>query len=167
MQNLMKTVVQRGQYEYELSLSWDDDAFVEGSISFNVSVLQRDTNGNEIKKDATVSIEHDENEQPILKISDGGELDVNYPLGELFDESQIIDLIPAWFFGGDPITGCLMRAGLSTSVGQIIECKKETSGVPWFIERCRAIGNILLSSIPDMSSKMARRAMRCIMRLGF
>ncbi len=169
MTQLTKISYQKEPFEYELKIGWDDEAFVDGSIAFTVCASKRniETQKTMDNIEAIVSIEKDENNQPILTISDNSELNVTYPLKDLFEESQIIDLIPAAFFGGEPFTGCLIRSGLSTSIAQIIESKNETSGIPWYIERCKAIGSTFISALPDMSGKMARKALRCMIRMGF
>ena len=183
MQNLTKFTVQRGDEEYELSLGWDDGAFVEGRIKFDISALKRNIETREEIEplSATVAVipnpdhdpDSDEVPSPFVQIVikneiTGQEETINYPLNALFEESQIVDLIPAYLFGGDPITGCLIRSGISTTVGQIIGCKNETAGVlPWFWNRVRELGKCLLISIPDMTAKMARKSVRCILRFGF
>jgi|GEM_PF-1819506 hypothetical protein len=183
MQNLTKFTVQRDDDEYEISLGWDNGAFVEGHIEFNISALKRNIETREEIEplSATVAIvpnpghdpESDEVPSPFLQIVVrneiiGHEETINVPLSTLFEESQVVDLIPAYMFSGDPFTGCLIRSGISTTVAQIIDCKNETAGIlPWFWDRVRQLGKCLLVSIPDMSAKMVRKSVRCILRFGF
>ncbi len=181
MPKLMKFTVNNPPDEYELSLGWDDGAFVEGNIKFDVSALKRNIESQEESDQfsATVAIvpkpdqDCDENTDPYVQLvlkneATGQGQTFNYPLKDLFEESQIIDLIPAYLFAGDPFTGCLIRSGLSTTVAQVIICKNETAGVlPWFFNRLQKLGKCLLTSIPDMTSKMARRSVRCIYNFGF
>lgn len=183
MPNLTKFTVQRGDYEYELSLGWDDGAFVEGDIKFDISALKKNIETREEIESLSASVavvpnpDHDpdsgEVPSPFVQIvvrheMTGQEETINYPLSALFEESQIVDLIPAFMFSGEPFTGCLIRSGISTTVAQIIGCKNETAGVlPWFWDRVSQLGQCLLVSIPDMSANMVRKSVRCILRLGF
>lgn len=171
MATLTKLMVQRGPHDYELALEWNDGALVEGSISFGVKATRRNRENPKeepIEVSATVALVENKDGQPELVISFGNAGAIaRFPLRDLVEESQIIDLIPAWIFGGDLIVGCMIRSGLSTTVAQVIECKNSTSGVPWFVERCRHLGGCLRDAIPDMSSKMFRRAIRCVLRVGF
>jgi hypothetical protein len=144
---------------------------VQGHISFGVKATKRDRdNPNEVPVEvsATVSLVQNSDEQPELVISFGNaEAIVRFQLRDLIEESQIIDFIPAWVFGGDLIVGCIIRSGLSTIVAHVTECKNSMSGVPWFFDRCRHVGGCLRDAISDMSSKMFRRAIRCALRVGF
>jgi len=85
----------------------------------------------------------------------------------LIDAEQVLDWIPAWCFTGDPITGCLVRAGLSALIGQTLDCKKSTAELPWFKPRMKALGQCMVHHIPDMGVTAAARAARCVMRFGF
>lgn len=183
MRNITKFSIQQDQDEYELTLGWDDGAFVEGNIKFDIVALKRNLETKEEIEalSATLAIvpnpDHDpdseEDPSPYAQIvlrndATGEEKTVHYPLNMLFEESQIIDLIPAYLFGGDPITGCLIRSGLSATVVQTIDCKNKTAGIlPWFWNRMHQLGRCLLMSVPDMSANMARKSARCILRLGF
>lgn len=170
MLKISKFSVKDERYEYELSLSWDDKAFIEGKVSFGIDVVRSslENRDDKISLDATVSIEANEKEQAILIIKARGEAVAEYPLRDLFYESQVIDMIPAWVFGGgEPITGCLLRAGLSVSIAQILSCKNQTAGVEWYSARMRQIGACLLRAIPDMTASAARKAVNCILRFGF
>ena len=90
------------------------------------------------------------------------------PLADLLDESQIIDRIPAWVYGGgDPLKGCLLRAGLSSVVGQVIHCKNETRDLDWYRARISAIGGCLKTNVGRIGSRTALRAAKCALRAGF
>ena len=80
---------------------------------------------------------------------------------------QAIEKVHASFIAVDPVTGCLIRAGLSTSVGQIIKCKDETTTVEWTADRVRAIGGCLRENIPNMLLRAAFRAAACVFKAGF
>ena len=183
MENLSKVTVKRGNDEYELSLAWDDAAFVEGQIKFGVRAIKRDIETREEKEpvSATVSIiphpefnpEEEAPPGPLLEIivkneKTGEEETIRYPLEEIFDKAQVIDLIPSYLFGGDPIIGCLIRSGLSSSIAEIISCKNKTAGIiPWFMRRMQALGKCLVHAAPDIASNMAKKSIKCILRFGF
>jgi len=80
---------------------------------------------------------------------------------------QAIESVHASFIVVEPVTGCLIRAGLSTSVGQIIKCKDETATVKWTRERVQAIGGCLKKNIPKMLMRAAFRAAACVFKAGF
>ena len=68
--------------------------------------------------------------------------------------------------GVDPFTGYLLRAGLSTTIAQTIQCKNATAEVPWFKSRARAIGSCFRQHLPKMGANMSARVARCIFRAG-
>lgn len=183
MQKISKFTFQKGNDEYVLSLGWDDDALVEGDISFSISALKRDIeSGEEFEPiSASVSIVNAPDYDPeiggepipyirvVVENNTTGEKEIiHYSLQNLFEEFEIIDQIPAYIFGGDPITGCLIRSGISASIVQIISCKNNTAGiVPWFARRLRYLGKCLLHSIPDMSMSMIKKSFKCLRKFGF
>jgi len=73
------------------------------------------------------SIQKNNEGEPVLVV-EASDFQKEFLLKEYFHESEILDRIPGIVFGGDPILGCLVRSGLSTSVGQIISYKNETAG---------------------------------------
>lgn len=86
---------------------------------------------------------------------------------DLDDAEQVIDAIPAWVFGGDPILGCLVRSGLSAIVGQTIQCKKDTADSHWYWPRMQALGRCMLLHVPEMTGTAGLRAAKCVYRFGF
>ena len=159
----------RGDREYELAISWDDEAFSEGSIHFEIDAkswhVENPNEPNSIN--ASVTIEADDEGVPYLVAQVEGKQFARIALADLLDESQILDRIPAWVFGGEPVAGCLIRSGLSATVGQTIECKNMTAEAHWLRERLMEMARCLRIHLPDMTSKAALRAMRCIARAGF
>ena len=170
MANISKFSFEGSGYRYETSLEWNDKAFMDGSISFNVTASRELLNDPESREDisVSVSIEQDDHERAVLVLRHGEEiLGAPIAIEDIFDETSIIDMIPGFVFGGgDPIAGCLIKSGISTSVAQIINCKNLTSDFNWFFERTRAMGKCLLSRIPHMTAKMAYRSTRCILTAG-
>jgi len=176
MSRLIKLGFERDEFGYELELNWDDEAFAEtATIAFEIAASRHYLNDATATKlevlSVSVSIEPTKNEPPFLIIRAGGEEVVKVSLEPILNESQILDMIPAsaysLIFGGDPITGCLIRSGLSTTIGQIIECKNETAGgLKWFRPRMSAIGHCLREHVPAMGARMASRALKCVFTFG-
>jgi predicted transcriptional regulator len=144
--------------------------YADGEFKLSVVANRFDSENDDIGENGEplevgISIK-DEKDGPMLIISIQDEDTIDYPLVELYEEALIIDRIPAALFTGDPFTGCLIRSGLSATIGQIIDCKNQTAGFEWYLNRTREIGKCLYSDLPDMTSKMAFRATKCIMTLG-
>jgi hypothetical protein len=168
MPRILVAGVERKQHRYEIEIEWNDAEFVGGELSFRISGSRRrlDGRGEVESLEATVGIRPGEENQPQLFISIGGE-DFHIDLRDLVDEASILDRIPAHFYTGDPLTGCIVRAGISSVLSQIIECRNETTGVDWYKRRARAMWRCLREHVPSMCGKAAFRAVRCIARAGF
>ena len=153
--------------EYELGISWNDDSFISGTPEIEISATVRRRDWKEPQRVAvTVGLE-DRDGGPVLIVSVQGKPILGVPLADLLDESQIIDRIPAWIYGGgDPLTGCLLRAGLSSVVGQVIHCKNETRELDWYRARIQAIGGCLNTNVGRMGSRTALRAAKCALKAG-
>jgi hypothetical protein len=155
--------------EYELGIAWNDDSFINGTPEIEISATVRRRDWDAPRTIAvTVGLEEREG-SPVLILSAGGKPILGVPLADLLDESQIIDRIPAWIYGGgDPLTGCLLRAGLSSVVGQVIRCKNETRGIDnWYFDRMRAMGGCLKTNVGRIGSRTALRAAKCALAAGF
>lgn len=168
MPKLIRLGFEREEFEYELELNWDDKAFVENAIKFGITARRKHKAENEwYEHSVSLSLEEDEELGPVICISTDNFND-KFPLNGLVEESEFIDWLPAHVFGaGDPITGCLIRSGLSTTIGQIISCRNETAAIKWFIQRAKAICFCVKDNIPAMTGKMALRATLCIVKGGF
>lgn len=176
----MKPVVaHRGEYRgrgYELALNFDDAALADGAVAVSATVtawsLDRPDDKHQIS--AELSIARDDRDRPILTVRLKGDVQgvqmdeviFERPLSELIQAEQILDSIPAWAYTGDPITGCMVRSGLSALVGQLLDCKKSTEELPWYWPRMRALGHCMLQHVPDMTKTAALRAGKCILRFG-
>lgn len=162
--------------KYTLSLNFAEGAMVEGHYEFSAKVVRERLEPPLEKEEvsATVSIRPDEHMRPIVEVRLSGEvagIEADFiifskPLADLIDAEQVIDSIPAWVFG-DPITGCLVRSGLSAIIGQTLECKKRTAESHWYWERMRAIGRCMIRHVPEMTLTAATRAAKCVWRFGF
>lgn len=169
MTNLWRTTHQSGDDIYELEVSWDDEAFTEEgtpTISVSASVRRGDTEPQSLT--AQLSIINNETDGPDLTLRIQDKEIVRMPLADLISETQIIDRIPGWVYGGgDLMTGCLLRAGLSSVVGQVIRCKNATRDMKWYGPRIRAIGMCLKENIGSIGMRTAWRAATCVLRAGF
>ena len=162
---------------YELSLNFDDAALADGgfSVSAQVQTWTLDRSDDKQYVSAEVTIAPDDEGRPKLTVTllgnaigvEGKQAVFEKPLSEFIDADQILDWIPAWLFTGDPITGCMVRSGLSSIVGQLLDCKKSTSEFPWYWPRMSSLGRCMLAHVPEMTKTAALRAGKCIWRFGF
>jgi hypothetical protein len=168
MRELWHITHRRGENEYELAISWDNASFTEGKPAIQVAVTVRRDDKEAHTLEAEIAIENNDTDGPDLTLSIQDKEFIRMPLADLLDESQIIDRIPAWLYGGgDPLTGCLLRAGLSSVVGQVIRCKKATRDFAWYRPRIHAIGHCLRENIGRMGSRTTLRAAKCVLTAGF
>ena len=169
MSRLYKVGFERDGETYELAIAWDDAAFADGVVAIDVTASRAKSEHPEDRDElnVTTAVETDGEERPILAIKFQGETVASIPLDELFDESQLIDRIPSFVFGGDPMLGCLVRSGLSASIGQIISCRNETAGVEWVRPRMSEIARCVRGNVPNLCATAAFRAARCSLSLGF
>ena len=105
---------------YLLDISWDDEDFMEGAITFGAEVSVQSEDGGEFSPvmGASISVKDEEGE-PILLILINGEEHFRGPLTDIVGEETVFDQIPPIIFG-EPISGCLLRAGISATVSQIL-----------------------------------------------
>lgn len=76
--------------------------------------------------------------------------------------SQLIDAIPA----GDPFLGCLLRAGVSTFVGQVVKCTFAASDAEGWRQTVRQVLACLRRNGVRMLVRTALRAARCWIKGG-
>lgn len=108
MPQLIKLTFDRRPVIYELELGWDDKAYSEGEIAFDIRA-SRSIEGEPNRQDLAVSVAVNSDRELVVRAEKLGEITI--PLAELFAGSQIINRIPSFFFAGDPVVGCLVRAG--------------------------------------------------------
>jgi hypothetical protein len=169
MPEVIRLSRQVGDNVHELTINWDAKSFEEGTprIDVRASIAAADYPSESRSIEAAVSLEANEDGAPDIVLRSSDREMVRLSLADLIDESQIIDKIPGWIYGaGDPILGCLIRAGLSAVVGQIIRCTRKTRDLCWYSERIRGIGLCLRSSAGRMTTRMVLRAVRCIALAG-
>ena len=171
MPNLKTVTYESNGSRYELALSWDDEALMEGEVTFEISAAQwpvkQPNRRHEVM--ASVSVMRDEEHRAILVVKIGEYTAPAILLADLYGDTWIeetLEQIPAWAIPADPITACLIRSGVSTTVAQVIECKNESKAASWFRKRARAIGRCLKSNTISMGMKIAFRCGICIAKAG-
>lgn len=170
------------EFRYDLNLAWNDKDLMEGNISFGISAARTSLENPEVFDKVAVSLSVEQDDSGVMVLVgrfDGYEGNVSVEgidnledlngelfrikLDDLYDEIPVLDAIPGFLFGGDHIAGCLIKAGISASVSQLINCKNMSANqdAGWQ-KRLRLIGRCLRQSIPGMCAKMSFRAARCI-----
>src|SRR5437762_5257143 len=108
-----------GNNRYDLSFDWDDKALMEGLIAVPITASLTSLDGSETYQSLSAKVGV-ELKTGMLVIEVNDERAFQLPLRELFHEDtavgQAIEKVHASFIAVDPVTGCLIRAGLSTSV---------------------------------------------------
>lgn len=163
-----------GDRSYNFVLEWNDREFEEGYLCFKIIIDSWHTDMERRPEYSEsfifeVAVEPVGDEQkPVLKVKFKDNDVINLPFDEIFSEDEIIEMIPGWVYGGgDPVCGCLIRSGLSVTIGQLVKCKNQTSDKSWFWERAKCIGKCLKQSFPKMCGRLAFRVARCIFNVGF
>jgi len=172
MPNLKTVQFEANSSQYELALSWDDEALMEGEITLELSAAQWPAGAPTERREtrASVSVQRDDEERAILVVKIGEYSLPPVLLADLYGDTWIehsIEKVPGWAIPADPITVCLVRSGVSTTVAQVIECKNESDGAAWFRARAGAIGRCMRFNVARMGLKMAFRCGRCIAKAGF
>src|ERR1700730_8827792 len=107
MPDIFRVGGSRDNREYELALNWDDAAFVDGKVAFEIQARSRVPGEDWRGVNAQVSLEPSDGQAVLIVALEGKEL-LRFPMAELAIAEQILEKIPAWVFTmGDPITGCL------------------------------------------------------------
>ncbi|WP_084419323.1 hypothetical protein [Henriciella litoralis] len=170
------------EYEYELSLDLDDQAIMEDQLSIDVIARRRHIKEAEwIEVKVTLKFEFP---KPIvrvfvedkhigdinldfIRIDGGDDLGPDWdPLESAYEGTPLenaIELIPV-----DPVFGCLIKAGISTTLGQSIRCydrARETH--EGFRQRIRETFVCLGDSSVLMIMRATARTFRCMIMLGF
>ena len=158
----------RGDREYVLDLHWDNDAFVDGRIAFEIVAGWYPPGESDIREavSANVRLEPKEDEDSVdLVVEIAGKEVFRDSLAEIFGEESVLGRIPGAAFGlGDPLLGCFVRAGISATVGQILGCKERTVSAEWLWDRLRAIGRCLKENGIRIASRVFLRTGACIVR---
>ena len=184
----------KGNLNYEVNIEFDDQTIIENLISFDVTALVTDSEG--MSNSQTLRIEIDWGTQIGRVLHEGSELHkfelrsidvrIDSQTGEeiipgLDGESNLNDKVYDHFEEGigeavgrlinsmpvpDPFIGCLLKASISSLVGQAITCNEmrktygEESGRFWQILKC------LKEHLQGIAFRTIWRAARCMLRLG-
>jgi hypothetical protein len=160
-------------YEYRYTVEWDEVAFgEEENLGFSFKVERKPFGADDSEYVAIeASIETKKTDAGMVAvISVGGEQIAEVNLEAFFPTSSAAELfveaIPAHFFGGDPFIGCLIRSGLASVLGQIIECRNMTTDREGFFYRARALAGCVAEHSKDIGIKIGKRTVACALRFG-
>lgn len=173
--------ISKDDFEYELDIDFKDAAIMENEISFDISARKRKV-GFTDWEEVALNLRFDfEAMEAIVTFEDHeiGRIDlsrIDLP-GQAFAE-QAWDAISNAYSGSpieetiqaiptDPIFGCLIKAGVSTTVGQTMSCYNESydaeGGLP---ARIRQTIICLGQNSIWMILTASTRTLRCIMMAG-
>ena len=180
---------------YLLEFDLDDKAIMEDRISVDILARVVNPYGQEFRVALTVEIDYREflvtvknGDHILFRRSfhdlrallpewdecgpDGPPEDVYFDaldtLGEVVNENiggvveEIIAAIPV----PDPILGCMLKAGVSATIGQAVTCNQHARR-EGFRQRIREIAACLIDNAGGIFSRAAWRLSRCIATLGF
>lgn len=169
-----------GDHEYELDIDLKDAAIMQNRVEFEVAARRR-----HLREDAweqeSVTLRFDFEErvaQVLYRGEEIGRIDlsrIDLPedmpaeaawsmIADAWDGSpieQMIQMIP-----GDPVVGCLLKAGISTTVGQTIRCYGQAAGARSFRERIKETLRCLGQNTIRMILTATARTLRCMVLLG-
>lgn len=181
MPSLTSYRIAHGEYEYELDLDFKDEAIMRNAVEFDIVARRRPRTGGEWEQ-VTVTISFSfEEERAYLSVSGEaiGEYKlaaIDLPADVLAEEAwahvlkaydgipleEAIHLIPT-----DPFFGCLIKAGISTTLGQAVRCYRETAeAAGTAIERIRATIRCLGDNLLGMLTTATIRTLRCMVLGG-
>lgn len=173
----------QGDHEYELELGLDDAAIMQEAVRFEITARSRhraEDHWNEHK--ASVDLDF-EGERPVARVTIEGHDPIEIDLG-MVDISPGASFEDAWeairdacegsafeqlvmAFPADPVIGCLLKAGISTSIGQAIGCYRETEHAKGLRTRVRRTLSCLGENLPGMLFTATARTLKCMVMLGF
>lgn len=173
---------------YSLELDFDDNAITKDMVAVTIKGKKDFANGApSISVDFTVALEIGETRRIIIRHGDLDIAMIDLPTELQPDDvvaegiadlawdvfsslvakaefvEEFIDRIPS----GDPILGCLIKAGISTTVGQLLKCYREFRD----LSEWRAIARGVLRCLGANSARMVATAIwrtgKCALLLGF
>lgn len=174
--------------KYTLKLEFDDAALMEDAVSVDITGTKEAAGSApievvfnvtlEIGKRRRIVISHGDAEIGVIELPPDGVIsDIELPevpldqawdrLKELLDRPELLEEIVQALPAGDPVFGCLIKAGISTSVGQVLRCYQDHRDNP---DR-RAIAFNVLHCLGAHSARMIMTAIwrtgRCAALAGF
>jgi len=174
MKNIFDREFSNGGTLYRCVVAWDDEAYSKGdNLGFAISVESRPEDNPEAaweKIEAGITCEPTE-DGLVGTISVEGIEVARLNLDMIFEGNSaaevFIESIPSVFFGGDPFVGCLIRAGLSSILGQILDCRSSISTEERLYYRARMIAECVVRHLENIGYQVAARTARCVIRCGF
>lgn len=183
-----KTVSMRNHkdQEYQIELSLNDAAIMKNNLEIAVAGRYREIRENQWKEEIFIVrlVSEEKLIQVIFHDEIVGTINLNNLgdfLTETFDELETpeawteieglfldnggeliesaIQRIPAF----DPVFGCLLKSGLSTAIGQLIECHSETRALSMERPRQRILGILRCLGVNSlaMAGKFTFRTLKC------
>jgi hypothetical protein len=174
---------------YSLDFRLDDAAVVEGTLSIDVVAEVEEPLKRKHGKTLTAQVDYRMRmirikdrtrplyERPIESFKDPGSLQEEAATAnpteddalsnETWDAaSEIVEKGIEGMPAMDPLAGCLLRAGLSTMIGQLLRCYNATwrSDGP---ERPKAVMDCMKKNGITILSRASKRFLRCALALGF
>lgn len=175
----------RGQYDYEIEIGLDDAALMDNALEFEV-VARRSWRGEHphVEVPAKVSVDL-ASMTATVRIADQEIGKIDLAALEIPEALPAEDawnrLKAAWEYHGaepleealqaipvpDPVFGCLLKAGLTTTLGQTMKCYDQVKGASGGFRRVRRVFVCLAENGVGMIWTATSRSLRCMAMLGF
>lgn len=183
MPTLFNTRFVQADIEYELDLNVDDAAIMDDALAIEVTARRRPVGGSGGWQEETLRAEFDWEEQEVrIKRRDVlvHTFDIrrlmeienpdHTPDGDLFDEGvgELSEAVETCItaFPTDPFVGCLLKAGLSTAIGQAIRCYGSRDAELDWRGTTRHVFSCLKRNGLRMLGVAGRRVLFCSLSLG-
>ncbi len=181
-------------YRYEVKIDFDDKAIMKDQLSFDVTATVTNNEGKTHSEKLSVELDYNKNTGTIVSkgielysfslydISAGIDsetgderipgMDGSRPINDqVFDNinagigeavAEMINAIPV----PDPFLGCLLKAGISSVIGQAITCNelREQYGEG---RRINQVFRCMKKHVKGIGLRTLRRALVCMAKLGF
>ena len=155
---LLNPKIRHDEHLYELSLSWNEDAFaIDGRAEFTVAASILEPEDAMATVEATVLVERREDDALWLVVSATGYPGFEVPVSEIVEPESLAGAIVEAIPVPDPIIGCALRSGLSTVIDQVFACHRQAEDA----EEGR-----VRSFFRCMKASTRRMASRCLFRFG-
>lgn len=165
MAQILNLAFKTGEAVYRVALDFDDEALMQDTIGFDV-VAEREEEGLQPQR-VTARVEVIPGKDAIVVYLGGREVFRT----DVFDHGpvpaeQFVQALPASVFGGDPIIGCAVKAGVSSIIGQAIDCARSLEAhARWRV--VADYGRCMWSNVGKISRVAMYRAFKCIVGLEF
>lgn len=168
-------------FEYELDIDFKDAAIMDNQVSFDISARKREI-GEPNWQEISLNIDFEFEAMRAIITFEGreiGHVDLSkIDIPEYAPAEQAWDVICEAYSGSpiekaiqaiptDPSIGCLIKAGVSTTVGQTMECYNESySEDDRLYQRIKQTIKCLGHNSISMILTASARTLRCIVMLG-